>query len=199
VNVVLSKREKYIGIVAVAAVALLAVNSLVLSPYMDALSDIETQEKADTQTLSDNKLLLYRQKSLQKEWQVLLNSGLEVDESVAQSQTQQDLQSWARAASINLDALSSDHVQTQHGPFQVLNFNLEFNASGNRAMRQIAGMLWSIESAKIPIRLNNLRIQSVREGTDNLDVKLVVSDLYLPPANQGVSPADLFDQMDQFQ
>jgi hypothetical protein len=196
VNVVLSKREKYIGIGTAAAITLLVVNSFIIEPYNDAMTQLETQEATDKKTLSDNEILLYRQKSLQTAWQTMLKSGLEVDDSVAQSQTQQNLQLWARSANINLDALSSDHVQTQHGPFQVLNFNLEFNVSGNRAMRQIANMLWSIESADIPIRLNNMRIQAVREGADSLDVKLVVSALYMPPKNQTESPADLFEQME---
>ncbi len=196
---VLSKREKYIGIGAISAVALLAVNSLVITPYMDTLSQIEGQQKADKQTLSDNKLLLYRQKSLQKEWQAMLASGLEADPSVAQSQTQQDLQLWARSANINLDALSSEPVTMPHGPFQLLNFNLDFNTTGDRSMRQIANMLWSIESAKVPIRLSEMRIQSVREGTDNLDVKLIVSALYMPPTGQAISPTDLFNEMEEFQ
>lgn len=126
----------------------------------------------------------------------MLSSGLEADYSVAQSQTQQNLQLWARSAGINLDSLSSEHIQAQHGPFQALDFNLEFNASGSRSMRQIAEMLWSIESARIPIRLNTMRIQAMKEGTDNLDVKLVVSALYMPPKIQGESPIDIFDQLE---
>lgn len=196
---VLSKREKYIGIGTLSAVALLAINSLVISPYLDTLNQIEDQQKADKQTLSDNKLLLYRQKSLQKEWQAVLASGLEADQSVAQSQTQGDLQLWARSANVNLDAVSSEPVPTQHGPFQLLSFNLDFNASGDQSMRQIARMLWSIESADIPIRLNEMRIQSVREGADNLDVKLIVSALYMPPTGQAASPGELFNEMEDFQ
>jgi len=194
--VVLSKREKYIGICAIAAAALLAINSLVIEPYNDALSQLESQEATDKKTLSDNQLLLYRQGSLQNEWQTMLASGLDVDDSVAQSQTQQNLQLWARTAGINLDSLSSEHIPAQHGPFQVLDFNLEFNVSGSRAMREIAEMLWSIESAKIPIRLADMRVQSVKEGTDNMDVKLVVSTLYMPPKGPTESPTDLFEQME---
>ncbi|HEX4053966.1 MAG TPA: hypothetical protein VHX86_06850 [Tepidisphaeraceae bacterium] len=196
---VLSKREKYIGIGTISAVALLAINSLVINPYVDTLSQIEDQQKSDKQTLSDNQLLLYKQKSLQKEWQAMLASGLEADQSVAQSQTQNDLQVWARSANINLDAVSSEPVPTQHGPFQILNFNLDFNSTGGQSMRQIAKLLWSIESANIPIRLNDMRIQSIREGTDDLDVKLIVSALYMPPTGQAVSPGELFNEMEDFQ
>jgi hypothetical protein len=182
--VVLSKREKYIAIGAISAIALLGINSLVIGPYYEKRDALDAQEQADTKTLSDNKLLLYKQQSLQSDWKEMLASGLEADDSTAQSKTQQSLQDWARSANINLEALSSDHVATQKGPFQVINFNLDFNSTGNQSMRQIARILWSIESADIPIRLNDMKISTAREGTDNLDVKLIVSSLYMPPAAQ---------------
>jgi len=182
--VVLSKREKYIAIGAISAVVLLGINSLVIGPYTDKLSALDDQETAAKKTLSDDTLLLHKQQSLQSDWQEMLASGLEADDSVAQSKTQQALQDWARAANINLEALSSEHVATQHGPFQVINFNLDFNSSGSQSMRQIARVLWSIESANVPIRLNDMKITTTREGTDNLDVKLIVSSLYMPPTGQ---------------
>jgi hypothetical protein len=181
VNVVLSKREKYIAIGAISAVALLTINSLVIAPYNDKRDALEEQETADTKTLEDDKLLLYKQEGLQSTWKDMLASGLQADDSTAQSKTQQALQDWARSANINLEALSSDHVATQKGPFQVINFNLDFNSSGNQSMRQIARVLWSLESADMPIRLNDMKITTAREGTDNLDVKLIVSSLYMPP------------------
>jgi hypothetical protein len=184
VNVVLSKREKYIAISAVSAVVLLGINSLVIGPYNDKRNALEEQEAADTKTLEDDKLLLYKQTGLQSTWKDMLASGLQADDSTAQSKTQQALQDWARSANINLEALSSDHVATQHGPFQVINFNLDFNSTGNQSMRQIARVLWSIESADMPIRLNDMKITTAREGTDNLDVKLIVSSLYMPPTAQ---------------
>jgi hypothetical protein len=188
VNVVLSKREKYIAIGAIGAVVLLGINSLVIGPYTDRLSALDDQETAARKTLNDDKELLYKQKSLQSDWQEMLASGLQADDSIAQSKTQQALQDWARSANINLEALSSDHVATQHGPFQVIDFNLGFSSSGAQSMRQIARILWSIESANIPLRLNDMKITTTREGTDNLDVKLIVSALYMPPtAQSGVS------------
>jgi hypothetical protein len=184
VNVVLSKREKYIAIGAISAVVLLGINSLVIGPYDDKITALKDQEAAAKKTLDDDKTLLYKQQHLQSDWQEMLDSGLQADDSIAQSKTQQALQDWARSANINLEALSSDHVATQHGPFQVIDFNLGFSAAGNQSMRQVARMLWSIESANIPIRLNDMKITTTREGTDNLDIKLIVSALYMPPTGQ---------------
>jgi len=195
--VVLSKREKYIGIGAMAAVALLAINSLIVGPYFDRAAALEDDKRTAAKTLGDNQNLLRLQKSKQGEWNQMLSNGLQADDSTAQSRTQQMIQAWARGANINLEAINSEHVSTQKGPFQVINFSLDFNTSGTDSMRQIARFLWSIESARIPIRLNDVKIQSAREGTDQLTVKLVVSALYMPPTGQPSAAAnEMFNELE---
>ena len=66
-------------------------------------------------------------------------------------------------------------------------------------MRQIARFLWSVESATIPIRLNSIRIQSVKEGTDQLNVKLVVSALYMPTGQNSNVGNDVLDALEGMQ
>jgi hypothetical protein len=197
VIVVLSKREKYIGIGAMAAVALLAINGLIVGPYFDRAAALQDDMRTATKTLGDDQNLLRLQKSKQAEWNAMLSNGLQADDSTAQSRTQQMIQTWARVANINLESINSEHVATQKGPFQVINFRLDFNTSGPDSMRQIARFLWSIESARIPVRLNNITIQSTREGTDQLNVKLVVSALYMPPTGQGAAAAnEMFNELE---
>ena len=194
---VLSKREKYIGIGAMAAVALLGINSLIVGPYFDRAAALQDDERAATKTLGDNQNLIRLQKSKQAEWNQMLTNGLQADDSTAQSRTQQMIQTWARAANINLEAINSEHVIAQKGPFQVINFSLDFNTAGPESMRQIARFLWSIESARIPIRLNDVKLQSTREGTDQLNVKLVVSALYMPPAGQSAAAgSEMFNELE---
>ncbi|MGA2439814.1 MAG: hypothetical protein ABSH08_02550 [Tepidisphaeraceae bacterium] len=194
---VLSKREKYIGIGAIAAVALLAINGLIVGPYFDRAAALQDDMRTATKTLGDDQNLLRLQKSKQAEWNAMLSNGLQADDSTAQSRTQQMIQTWARVANINLESINSEHVATQKGPFQVINFRLDFNTSGPDSMRQIARFLWSIESARIPVRLNNITIQSTREGTDQLNVKLVVSALYMPPTGQGAAAAnEMFNELE---
>ncbi|MGD0768862.1 MAG: hypothetical protein ABSB42_11815 [Tepidisphaeraceae bacterium] len=194
---VLSKREKYIGIGAMAAVALLGINGLIVGPYFDRAAALQDDMRTATKTLGDDQNLLRLQKSKQAEWNAMLSNGLQADDSTAQSRTQQMIQTWTRVANINLESINSEHVSTQKGPFQVINFSLDFNTSGPDSMRQIARFLWSIESARIPIRLNDIKIQATREGTDQLNVKLVVSALYMPPTVPGAAAAsEMFNELE---
>ncbi len=42
-------------------------------------------------------------------------------------------------------------------------------------------MLWSLETAKIPLRLNEVRIKPRKDDTDDLSVSVNVSALCKPP------------------
>lgn len=180
---VLSKREKYIGIGAITAVLLLGINYFIIDPYESKLDDLNSAQKDANKTLADNKLILYKQDHLKPAWQELLGTGLEGDYSDAQRQTQQALQTWARNATITLNSINSVGAPVQHGVFQIINFNVDFDDNGQPSMRHIANLLWSMESADIPIRIDDLKIQSTREGSDQLSIKLIVSVLYMPPAS----------------
>ena len=194
---VLSKRERYIGMGAIGAVLVLGISSLIIGPYTDKAASLRHDLAVAKNTLADDDNLIRAQKNRLPEWNTMLSNGLQADDSTAQSRTQQMLQTWARTAGINLDALSSERAPSQKGPFEAVNFNLDFNTSGADSMRQIARFLWSVESATIPIRLNSIRIQSQKEGTDQLNVKLVVSALYMPPA--GPNPAAGSDFLNAFE
>jgi hypothetical protein len=66
-------------------------------------------------------------------------------------------------------------------------------------MRQIARLIWSIETAQIPMRLSDLHIQATREGTDQLNVKMLVSALYMRPTSTNSQGIDEFYDMEQMQ
>jgi hypothetical protein len=197
--VVLSKREKYIGIGTIATVAFLAIYSLIIGPYYERSAELAQQLKKAKDTLAENQLLFRVQKQREPEWNAMLNSGLRADDSTARSRTQTMLQNWARTASINLESINSEAAPSQKGPFEAVNFNLDFNTEGADSMRQIARFLWSIESATMPIRLNSIRIQSTREGTAQLNVKLVVSALYMPTDQNPIPGNDVIDALEGLQ
>lgn len=200
---VLSKREKYIGMAAIGLVAALGVYSLLIDPYFDKSEELQNEQTTALKTLDDNANLLLLQTKKQPDWNVMMKNGLQADYSNTQSRTEQLLQNWARDAEINIENVSSVPVPQQKGPFQVINFNLDFNTEGDQSMRHIARFLWSIESATIPIRLEDLRFQSTREGTDQLNVKLIVSTLYMPPnapnSPNGGGSNDIFNDFEGLQ
>ena len=62
---VLSKREKYIGIGAAAAIAILVLDQFVISPYFDAVDQLNRDLTKASQQVADNSLVFERQHKLQ--------------------------------------------------------------------------------------------------------------------------------------
>lgn len=193
---VLSKREKYIGVGTVVAVALLLINSLIIGPYNDKYAELKSELAKANDTLAEDKALMAAQKNREQQWNAMLNSGLRSDDSTARSRSQTMLQSWVRTAGVNFEQINSEPAPSQRGPFQAVNFSLDFSASGNDSMRQIARFLWSVESATIPLRLTSFRIQSTKEGSADLSVKLVVSALYMPTGQNANFGNEMMDALE---
>jgi hypothetical protein len=183
---------------AIGAVVLLALNSLVIEPYYARLDELDGEKRQAFKTIDANDKLLITQKNLQGDWNSMLTNGLEADDSTAASRTQQMIQTWARGANIALESTTPNHPPSK-GPFQTVEFTLDFSTSGNDSMRQIARLLSSIESAHIPMRMSSIHIQSTRDGTSQLNVKVVVSALYMPPTGANAQPGleDLLDMENQ--
>jgi hypothetical protein len=174
--VVLSKREKYIGLGVGAALALLVLDQFLLSPYFKRLDEIDTQRRQVMQAQQQANDTFQRQRKLTPVWSEIQRSGLRSNPSEAESQARRAVLSWAQTAGVFVTALNPDRTTTV-GKFQIISLN----ATGNGSMPQIARLLWTLETATIPVRVNEITITPRREGTDELQVKFVVSTLCLPP------------------
>jgi hypothetical protein len=176
VKVVLSKREKFIGIGVLGALAILALDSLLIEPYWSSRSDLLAQQDKAQQTLNDNDSLFDRQRRLQKVWRDIQQGGLRPDAEQAESLAHHSILDWAQNTGVNIDSLGKPEI-TPLGKFQVIRLNV--NATGT--MSQISNLLWALETAKIPMRIHELQLNSRREGTDDLSIRFSISTLCLAP------------------
>jgi hypothetical protein len=188
-NVNLTKREKYIAIIMGLVVVAWLLDSFVISPYFDELSSLETARQSAQSALDDGNQLLTDQRIKTPLWQAMLKGGLVLDESHAQSQARQALDEWSRSAGITLDSTTPERT-SEEGPFQMINFNIDFSVQGRGSMYSLAHLLWLLETAPIPMRVNSVKITSTKEGSDALTVKqLSVSALYMPPTENSKGAA----------
>ncbi len=172
----LSKRERYIAIAVVALGVFFLVYEFVLQPYFDRRDSIAADQKLVSGKLADADQLFAREHKLQPVWNEIKSGGLKTNRSLAESQAQQAVLDWARSAGVNVVSLKPERDQ-QVNQFQIINFHVQ----GTGSMLSISNMLWSLETAKIPVRLNDLQITPRKEGTDDLTVQLTISTLCLPP------------------
>ena len=172
---VLSQREKYVAI-GFGAVAVLAILYwVVLSPMLDWNDTITkgTGDARDVQTKDAN--LKHKLVQLTKVWNDMTKNGLKTDVSEAQSQLSHAVSEWAAQSGVNITSTHSEAptlVDQRSGFTQVI-----YQVTGTGTTVGVAKLLYQIESAKIPIRIDNLRIGSKKDGADDLEIQLNVSTL----------------------
>jgi hypothetical protein len=171
----LSKREKYIGVVAGSAVLLFILYQVVLSPYFDALAAVDKQTADAIEKQSENTDLFDRRDHLKKVW-TAVTKELKGDDSAAETQALGSALDFAQSAGVNITATKTERSIVVN-QFVVTPFHI----SGTGSTPAIARLLSSFETASIPIRIEEMSLTPVKEGTDNLKIELTLSTLSAKP------------------
>jgi hypothetical protein len=172
--VTLTKRERNLAIGAGATIGCLLVYFVIISPVMDEWASIQQGQRDVRQQLSDAQMVFDSKIKMQKVWNVMLKSGLQNDASLAESQAENAAYKLAEQAGVTDISLRAERPADE-GSFEVTGFSIE----GIGSMRQISQLVYLLESATIPLRVNDLQITPVPEGTDHLKVHLGFSTLCL--------------------
>ena len=173
---VLSKRERYIALATVIAVAILALDRLVLTPLQERRAAVQGEEQRVLADLERARVLFARKKRLWPKWQEMLDAGLKSGPEEAVSRVLHAVRNWSQEAGFTLSSLRPERA-TPKGELQ----EIIFQASGTGPMRGVARFLWRLESSSLPIRITDLQLGTRKEGTDDLSLQLRISALCLPP------------------
>jgi type II secretory pathway component PulM len=174
----MTKRERYIAIGAGSAVGLVLLNWLAVSPYLAWREDVTKRlrsAKAEQQAALD---LIDRQTRLQRVWRQMTDSGgLRTDVGAASYQVQTALRNWVKESGMELSSLSEQRRTNDKQFVQV-----GVRCSGTGTFASINRLLWHIETADFPVRVNDIEIKPRKdEGVDNLSFTMTVSTLALDP------------------
>jgi len=182
---VLSKRERNIGIFTGIAVAILVVNYAIIDPLMSARDDLEKKKVEANGLLAQKVALLKRSKDDGPRWNDISKSGLLKEASATESQIYTAVSSWAREAGLNPPpALKSDRTEKEAVTGGKYFYKITIRATGNGNMQQIARFLWHFENATIPVRINELTIASRRDGQDDLSLQMTLATIYQAPESE---------------
>jgi Tfp pilus assembly protein PilO len=173
----LNAREKKIAIGVLAAVVFMILYYVAFEPYTDARAQVSTDLTKVRADLEHADTTFSRERKLRPVWNDMQKGGLNVDPAQAERQTLEALNVWAHDAGLTLVTYKPERT-TQEGTFQTVGIS----ASGTGGMPQVARMLASIETAGIPVRVNDMTLTPSKEGTDDLTVRFSLSALCQPPA-----------------
>lgn len=175
---VLSQRERYLAIGVGAVVALFLVDHFAIEPYRDARRRIVRDQDAVVREIDDARTLFDRQRRLRPVWAEIQQGGLMTDASLTDALTQHAVLDLAQWAGMNVEFLKPTPRQPT-GKFLVLKYEL----SGSGSMYTLSKFLWAVETATIPIHIDESQIVPHKEGADDLSLRLVVSALCMPPVD----------------
>jgi hypothetical protein len=176
--VVLSQRERFIAIGFGAVAALAILYWVLLSPMLDWSDTIDKDLEVARDVQNKDAKLSHKLAQLTKIWDDMKKNGLKTDVAEAQSQLSHAVNEWAMQSGVSVTNTHSDTptlVDQKSGFMQV---NFQFTCTGTTS--GVAKLLYQIESAKIPIRIDNLRIGSKKDGADDLEIQLNLSTLTMP-------------------
>jgi hypothetical protein len=169
---VLSKRERLIAIGVAIALAVLLLDRYLLTPYAQRAEKVTIAQSMAIADTSKAAELLTQQPKQRSAWAQYQRDGLKFTPSSAESQAQNALLEWARGSGVSIASVKPER-SVQENAFTVINFSV----TGTGTMASITKMLYTAESASIPVRINELKIDPRREATDDLSLRLSLSTL----------------------
>jgi hypothetical protein len=186
--VALTKREQTISWVVGAAVGLLVVYYAVNAFYLAPLAEKEKQIAAAQKKANEDKVILDRQKIIQEEWKGLQAKGLTDNASTAALQFTNEIFTVARANAFNLRQLNASGAMRSLGRNSDFE-EMRFQAAGESNTMRLGSFLYALETAGIPVRIDDLTISAKKEGTDQLGTEMTISALVFAPKKTATKPA----------
>lgn len=178
----LSKREKTIGLVAGAAIGILGLNYYVLEPYVQARENVANELKAAKKAEDDAQLTIRRQVKAKKAWKIMTTSGLMTERSAAEQQMASRMEQWARQCGVESQSQKLDPV-TRNDQVQVV----KLRWTGTGSMANASKLMWRIETADIPLKIDEVSLAARKEGTDDLTINLTISTIWQAPDHGGAA------------
>lgn len=172
---ILSSRERLIALVTALVIATLVLDWYVLTPILDRREQLDTERQTLTAELAEAQALFRRQRLVGPKWRAMRDAGLDAGLARGESQVLHALRDWSQGSGLTLSSLKPGKV-VERG--EVL--ELTFQAAGTGSMRAVSKFLWHIETASLPLRIQQLQLGSRREGADDLSLQLSLSALCLP-------------------
>lgn len=177
---ILSKREHYIVVTAIAALALLVADRYVLTPILSHRARMETKIQSLTGEKERAATLFSRKSLMTRKWNEMIAGGLKTDPAEAESQVLHAMRDWAQEAGLTLWSMKPERLHREDDLREIM-----FQAAATGPMSAVSRFLWRIETTSIPLRVKEVQLSSRREGTDALSLQLRVSTLYLSAEHLG--------------
>jgi hypothetical protein len=171
----LSSRERVIVMVTGLAAVVFAGDRYVLTPYLSARRTVGDERLALVDKLNSAQKLFAKQRRMEKEWKQMVSGGVTSDPAEAERNLLV-VRDWAQEAGLT-NLSTTPRREPRNDRTQIV--RLDASAVGNLA--SVAKLLWRVESARLPLKVDDMDMRSRADGTDDLTVSFKVSTIWVTP------------------
>lgn len=167
----MSNRERYLSIAVLLAGGAFVVDAVALGPYLAHRTALLEQHQARQKDLAAARQTVGRERQLRR---MLAGMGqfVAADSSGAEGQFLQLLHGWEKEAGVGKASFQRLRAAELEG-FT----HLTFHVTATGSMPAVSALIYRVETAPIPLRVDDVRIAPRKEGGDELQVQLIVSAL----------------------
>ncbi len=170
---ILSKRERIVVVLTLAALSILVLDRYVLSPFLASYSAAGARREKLWVELRQAENLLARRRRIDPRWREMLSGSLKRDPAEAESQMFHALLDWSEQAGLKLS------LRPERSAEKTDLREITFHITTDGSMKSVLQFLWRLKTADIPTKLESVRLRSRKDGIDDLELQLRVSTLYL--------------------
>jgi hypothetical protein len=163
-------------------------DKVLYSPYMEKREELKKADAEATTKLANIEQLKNRRHNLMDSWDKMVAAGMKTDLGEAQNRLDRAVRDWELQAGVQPDEYKRSEANNPEKGFQRTKAHLV--ASGS--MKSISSFLWAMETTLLPIRIDDMNITSLKEGTDNLKLEMDLS-LMVPLVDQKASRTTVAD------
>ena len=176
---VLSPRERSIALATLVVAVLLVADRFVATPALARFDEIKRQKAALAMEVQAMEDLLARRDAMQLRWRTMLDAGLAADPSAAESSVFHALEKWSSESGVRLPSVTPQRSTTDKGLQEIA-----FTVAGKGDVQAVGQLLWLIEQAAMPVKINSLQLGSTNASGQELSLTLKLSVLHLAAPKQ---------------
>jgi hypothetical protein len=180
--VVLSKRERFIGMAAGALLGVFIVQWVIVGPLWERKTQLDARIAEAREQRERDDRQVETSKRAEKYWAEMSSRRLPRDGYEA-DQTLNNLSDWAQDAGVSLSSVKSERTEKDKDFYKKT-----FRAAGSGSMTQIGRFLYRIQTASGAARISDLVLNSRKEGTDDLSISVGVTTIYPVPDSEKNRP-----------
>ncbi len=172
----IKNRQQFLLIGAIAAVALLAGDRVVLRPLLNAWSGRAKRITELRRDITQGNMLLQREQSIRSRWEQMLRNTLPNDTSAAEQQVFKAIDSWGQNSGVAISAITP---QWKHDSDDYQTFECRVDAAGD--LSKLSRFLYCVERDPMALKLELMELGARDKEGQQLSLGLQLSGLVLSP------------------